>query len=563
VVRSVQNGRVTNLLAPYLKRLRDMNGRKPPLKNNTVNSNGDITSDAFTFPKSIWSTIIPRLTYMAKSCFEEIFIGAEWRHFLSLPISVADWIQLDVSVMMHGSCIPLKNVQVKEQVDNLLAQLQAIAELCLFGLGVGAVRHEELTRLKATSFQWHNSYLYYWTESWKQGSLKGSTKPIRLVEHRLSLTISRIFLLLRYAFVATGRIGYGEVLPCLPEASMLSLIRDLFDFDCLPHMLNVRHFFTSIGNILLPETNDREDGAIVSTVSMTEKSGHTQGTGRRSYGTYLENSDEVLYDTFHTALGETSLDPPTLSFTPYTDSVLLAGLKELFGRHATFRSVEQKKMIDIAANSLVRHSFVGIPCGHGKSLSWLVPMMASYLSGRKVGLRVVVLPYKFLLGHMAEQAISLLGLLRERLRIEVVDSVDSDSIASIFDEKNLPAILFLNLDSASTLLRCHIGYLQKLATSKLLHRIYIDEFQQMVLEYGFRSAYHSLRELGRIGAPVMCLSGSMPLPIAKSLMSYCHLSVCHQVDDIEIIRGSDPIGDGFFFMSRWWRTSVHPLLNPF
>jgi len=71
IVRGIQNGRVTNLLAPYVKRLRDLNSRKPPIKQHTVNGNGDITCGAFTFSKTIWSTIIPRLVDMSKVLFRD------------------------------------------------------------------------------------------------------------------------------------------------------------------------------------------------------------------------------------------------------------------------------------------------------------------------------------------------------------------------------------------------------------------------------------------------------------------------------------------------------------
>ena len=98
VVRSVQNGRVTNLLAPYVKRLRDLNARKPPIKDNTVNANGDITSGAFIFPMTVWSTLIPRLTRLAKTYFAQVFVGSSWEYFFTLPIRVADWVGLDASV---------------------------------------------------------------------------------------------------------------------------------------------------------------------------------------------------------------------------------------------------------------------------------------------------------------------------------------------------------------------------------------------------------------------------------------------------------------------------------
>jgi hypothetical protein len=59
IVGNIQGGRVTNLLAPYVKRLRDMNAKKPPLKSNTVNANGDITTGGVCFPHAVWSTLRP------------------------------------------------------------------------------------------------------------------------------------------------------------------------------------------------------------------------------------------------------------------------------------------------------------------------------------------------------------------------------------------------------------------------------------------------------------------------------------------------------------------------
>jgi len=161
---------------------------------------------------------------------------------------------------------------------------------------------------------------------------------------------------------------------------------------------------------------------LVSDSLLTERSGHTQGTGRRAYGTWLENSEEAMYDLYHRRLGEISLDPPMVSFVPLSDSVLKSSLKTMLGREAEYRSDYQKMMIEIAANSILRHAFVGLPCGQGKSLSWMVPTLASYMAGRHVGLRIIVLPYKFLLGHVVQHALTMLGLLSKRLIVSFLDS---------------------------------------------------------------------------------------------------------------------------------------------
>jgi hypothetical protein len=548
IVNRVQNGRVTNLLAPYVKRLRDMYSRKPPAKSNTVNGNGDITSGSFTFPHSVWSTIIPRLVEISNACFSEIFVGGSWKLFMEKPISMTDWVLLEASVTHDDTSTWIRDIVVKEDKEPILAKVLSLLELCFLGLGVGAVRHEEVLRLKVLSCRWHNSYLYFWTESFKKGSMKASTTP-KLIEHRLSLSLSRVVLLGRRALMSIPGIGASDNLfSDFPGVSMLGLVQEVFDFDCPPQMLNVRHLFTSVGNVIFPENSvGGNDGCLVSDLVLTEKSGHTQGTGRRSYGTWLENSDEAIFDLYHTHLGELTVDPPAIVHTPFSDSILKSALKQLLGRDALFRSEHQRFMIEIAANSISRHAFVGLPCGHGKSLSWMVPTLASYLAGRHIGLRIVVLPYKFLLGHVVHHATTMLGLLRKKVLVSYLDSsqISHESLPSILQEGALPNLLFLNLDGAATLLRYHLSYLQDLAGRNILKQFYLDEFQQLLVEYSFRSSYQSFQELGRIGVPVMCLSGSLPCTMAMSLMSYCRLIKNPLDQSVDIVRSTDPIGDGF------------------
>ena len=380
--------------------------------------------------------------------------------------------------------------------------------------------------------------------------MKVSTTP-KLVEHRLSLSLSRIVLLGRYAMVASSDASSTESLFLLSSfASMLALVQDIFDLDCPPHMLNVRHLFTSIGNVILPEVGPRgNDGCLVSDSVLTEKSGHTQNTGRRAYGTWLENSEEAMYDLYHRELGEITMDPPSVPFTPFSDAVLMSSLKAMLGRDANYRSENQKTMISISANSTSRHAFVGLPCGQGKSLSWMVPTLASYMAGRHVGMRIIVLPYKFLLGHVVQQALTLLGTLRKKLTVSFLDSssIRCDTLPVELVGAELPNLLFLNLDGAATLFRYHLNHLQNLASRNFLKRIYLDEFQQILVEYGFRSSYQSLRQIGRVGVPVMSLSGSLPTTMAMSLMSYCGLAQCSDDDPVDVVHSPDPIGDGYSF----------------
>lgn len=376
------------------------------------------------------------------------------------------------------------------------------------------------------------------------------TSRPKTVEHRLSISLSRIFLLIRFVITENIHTEAQDLFPTVPGTCMLGLVRDIFDFDHKPLMLSVRHLFTSIGNILMPENyKNGPKMSFVSDTLLTEKSGHTQQTGRTSYGTWLDNSEEALYDFYHKALGETLLEIPANQFVPFTYQSLLNGLKQLKGSDADFASPQQKQMVEFAANSLIRHSFINMPCGQGKSMSWMVPIMASLLTGRHIGMRIVVLPYKFLLGHMVHQAKSAFGVLSDRLRVEFAGSsdIDRETIPLYLQGRDLPALLLLNLDAAANLLEYHMELLQKWSLSNHLKRIYVDEFQQFIVEYRFRRVYHNLRHLGRIGIPVMCLSGSLLSEVAKSMMSYCGLISGEFMDSIDTVTAMDPVGDGFSF----------------
>ena len=92
--------------------------------------------------------------------------------FLTDDMHVVDFVQLEVYVKQQESTLSLKNLQFTSNVEVFLGTLRSLAELFLFGLGVGAVRYEEVLRLKLSSFQWHNGCLYYWTTSLKQSSMQ-------------------------------------------------------------------------------------------------------------------------------------------------------------------------------------------------------------------------------------------------------------------------------------------------------------------------------------------------------------------------------------------------------
>ncbi len=188
-------------------------------KKNTVNACGDITSGAFTFPQVIWCTLIPRIIRISNDCFRSVFIGGDWKQFINKSVFVADWVSLDVSVQKEGTVFPIEELKLNEDVNVSIGIMHSVVELCLFGLGVGAVRHEEIMRLKIASSQWHHDYLYYWTTSLKEGSMRrNNTKP-KTVEHRLPISLSKVFLLIRYAISKALPTNSNNLFPIVPQGN--------------------------------------------------------------------------------------------------------------------------------------------------------------------------------------------------------------------------------------------------------------------------------------------------------------------------------------------------------
>ena len=192
---------------------------------------------------------------------------------------------------------------------------------------------------------------------------------------------------------------------------------------------------------------------------------------------------------------------------------------------ATFKSQLQKEMLlEVGAG---RSGFYGLPCGEGKSLSWLVPTVASLVSGKARRMRLVVVPYNFLVGHSVQDAVKRLpGNLAGPA--DVVAVTKSSLLSRVpgflscegsFDGA-LPLLVFLSLDAFACLQKNHGGRLQHLVAKDLIGGFYLDEIQQSVMEASFRESYSLLKHLRKYGAPVFLLSGSMPLPVAKTVMGY-------------------------------------------
>ena len=77
---------------------------------------------------------------------------------------------------------------------------------------------------------------------------------------------------------------------------------------------------------------------------------------------------------------------------------MLKGLKCVFGKEGTYKCPKQREMLEMTTErECPRGSFhVGLPCGSGKSMAWVVPALARVLSGKAKMTQMVVVPFIFL-----------------------------------------------------------------------------------------------------------------------------------------------------------------------
>jgi len=201
VAKESQLSPVLNILSPYIRHLRNMNARKPPRKDNLVNENGDITSGRFSFPRSIWSTLIPRIVNATMEIFNTVYSTELWRQCFeeSAQAVVTDLRDVSASYNVCGKVVDIATLPLQDscEVRNFhLPRLLGYLEFVLHGLGCGSMRHTEVLFLEANRFQFYDGTVYYWSESRKSASVMGR-EGVKQVEHKLPVPLGKLYLLSR------------------------------------------------------------------------------------------------------------------------------------------------------------------------------------------------------------------------------------------------------------------------------------------------------------------------------------------------------------------------------
>jgi hypothetical protein len=543
-VTAVGQSRVINVIAPMIRRLREMQRRKPKLRKTTVSPEGDIAVDGFEFPRDKWSNVVPSVLAVCSELLGRLFEGIDWMLFLNAntPISVSrtEGSRFLFSLSTSGKEVLSSQLVLKQPVDHALIvdELRAFVEIGFHGFGGGSMRFQELDRLTLRNIRWHFGALYYSAESIKQYSLK-SRQAVTITERKLPTDFSRVFFL--YDLAARSEVDDVSLLSACANRkhSMPDAFATIFNFSERPDATQIRQLWASISNVTFPKGLT----VIVSaTDDAAEMSGHTGATHEGRYGSELIGGTELNYRKYHNALG--SAQGTSISNEQIEAENLFQALQQIYGPGASYTSDLQREMVVASARKNGKHSHVGLPCGSGKSLAWLLPLVAAAMTSKKIGMQIVVLPYNFLVGHLLHSAGE---LLQDKFDVSVVSLTTDECSASslpvvLGNDSHLPNLAFFGLDAFVALHKHHQASLHQWATSGRIHRIFIDEVHTLFAET-FRDSYDFLPQIAQYGVPIMTMSGTVPSTLFGPLSRYLGMTAtADDQSDLDVIVSSDLLG---------------------
>jgi hypothetical protein len=361
-VQKARQSRVFNIICPMVRRLREMQRRKPKTGRTSVSPEGDIAVDGFDFPRNKWSKLVPSVLATCRERLALLLEGNEWLLFLdaNTPLSVyrTERGRFIFSLSTSGKEVKSSQLVLKQRPDHalILDEIRAHVEIGFHGFGGGSMRYQELTRLTLRNIIWHFGTLYYSAESIKQ--FTSNSKKVNITDRKLPIEFARMYLL--YDLVArTGDSDIGLLPACSnPKHSMQDAIATIFNFSERPSALQIRHLWTSISNVTFP---NGQNAIVSATAEAAEMCGHTEGTHAGRYGSELIGGAELNYRKYHNAMG--AADGTSVSNEQIQAGNLFDALTQIYGPGATYTSEQQENMVVASARKKCLHSHVGLPCG--------------------------------------------------------------------------------------------------------------------------------------------------------------------------------------------------------
>ena len=175
-----------------------------------------------------------------------------------------------------------------------------------------------------------------------------------------------------------------------------------------------------------------------------------------------------------------------------------------------------------------QHNSFILPCGHGKTMSVMIPVAFEKMYQLFCGCRIIIVPYGFLMCCLFESMHA--NLAKLQVTIETCDGSDiTPHRIPYATQDDLPNILIISLTAAYNLITHHADKLLQWGSSKFVRGVWVDEAQTVYEEFHFRSVhYNALPKLATFAIPVKLMSGSLTPSMMTMLMKYLCL---HNIDE--------------------------------
>ena len=545
IINEMNISSLCHVLSPLIKKTKQMNNSKIEVRSKKINDNGDIIIDDFTFERCKWCKIIQIIIVKFNGIMEKVFANDTWKEFVDYRKSIQvkrigsgnvassdDTFHYDFWMNTSGRVIRQSQLSFKTNIaEETIERMTGLVMICLHGLGLGSTRITELLRLQQHQMEFKGGSFYYISISNKRRSCDVSNKKV--VTHKLPASISRYLLLYDYIGrqYSKGRdcflFGGGsnnKINSNYENREFYTEFSSIFELTLNCSSLVMRHVYTSICNYIFPGNNNNFDKNIVSTVdTIAEMSGHSAEVHEQFYSSTINK--ETFFDTYHRNLGENTvidIDDSNKTIPLALQKDVTHYLKVIYGTNANFLSDLQMNLVIDSCNNKKKHTFCSIGCGGGKSLAWIMPVVREQALGFRSKLRIIVIPYCFLLDHHIHSTIKTIGQC-SGISVEKLNGTDihNNILPNVLrDRDNLPGLLFLSLEAMAELVRHHFLYLQELGEEGLLEKIYVDECHTILSELNFRSKYHAISRLAALNIPTVLFTGTIQRSFICDYMNY-------------------------------------------
>jgi superfamily II DNA helicase RecQ len=295
---------------------------------------------------------------------------------------------------------------------------------------------------------------------------------------------------------------------------------------------------------------------------VAEMSGHSAATHSQTYGSAVCDGKEYLYRKYHDALGDAT-SPETAGLVVISEFDLKAGLEYSFGQGASYTCNAQKRLVNSMLSRTHRHA--SLPCGAGKSMAWLLPLVANALkNSSQQAFSIVVLPYQCLASYHCQTADTFSRNLNVWVSMFHPNEFGPFSFPpDLQDDDILADIVFLSLDGLNCLIKHQFARLRRLCQHGKVTTIFLDEIHTIFVE-GFRSSYETLPRLASLGIPIVTMSATVPRPYLPHLLRYLNMTETIEgpMSDVTILDHGGSV-TGHFPLDFRFRLSVSVSPNSF